>query len=85
MPELELSIVMPCLNEAQTLPNCITKAHRFLAEEEVAGEIIVADNGSRDGSQQIARDLGCAPDRRARARLWCCTNGRVSRPLRDSM
>jgi hypothetical protein len=54
----ELSIVMPCLNEAETLATCIRKAQRFLAEHGVAGEVIVADNGSSDGSQQIARGLG---------------------------
>lgn len=51
---IELSIVMPCLNEAETLAICIQKAQRFLKSNEVAGEIIVADNGSNDGSQFIA-------------------------------
>jgi hypothetical protein len=54
----ELSIVMPCLNEAETLATCVGKAKRFLATHGVAGEIIVADNGSTDGSQEIARRLG---------------------------
>jgi hypothetical protein len=54
----ELSIVMPCLNEAETLATCIEKARRFLDAHGVAGEIIVADNGSTDGSQEIARRLG---------------------------
>jgi glycosyltransferase involved in cell wall biosynthesis len=58
MSELELSIVMPCLDEAATLPACLEKAQRFLTEQEVAGEVIVADNGSSDGSQQIARARG---------------------------
>ena len=53
----ELSIVMPCLDEAETLATCITKAKRFLAENQVDGEVIVADNGSTDGSQAIARQL----------------------------
>ena len=44
---LELSIVMPCLNEADTLATCIQKAQRALANHSVRGEIIVADNGSR--------------------------------------
>ena len=57
-PGLELSIVMPCLNEAETLATCIEKAQRFLSEHGVAGEVIVADNGSTDGSQEIARRLG---------------------------
>ena len=54
----ELSIVMPCLNEAETLAACIGKAQRFLAASGVRGEIIVADNGSSDGSQVIAARLG---------------------------
>ena len=56
--ELELSIVMPCLNEAETLGTCIAKARRFLADHGVCGEIVVADNGSHDGSQAIAARLG---------------------------
>lgn len=55
---LELSIVMPCLNEAETLAICLRKARAFLADHEIAGELIVADNGSVDGSQQIANALG---------------------------
>lgn len=51
---IELSIVMPCLNEAETLAICIQKAQRFLKTNEIVGEIIVADNGSNDGSQFIA-------------------------------
>ena len=55
---VELSIVMPCLNEAETLDVCIRKAQRALAEHGIAGEVIVADNGSTDGSLQIAADRG---------------------------
>src|SRR5712691_1018911 len=55
---VELSILMPCLNEAETLENCIRKAERSLRENRISGEIIVADNGSTDGSQDIARALG---------------------------
>jgi glycosyltransferase involved in cell wall biosynthesis len=54
----ELSVVMPCLNEAETLAVCIDKALAALAENEIAGEVIVADNGSTDGSQQIAIEHG---------------------------
>ena len=53
----ELSIVMPCLNEARTLAACIGKAHLFLKEHGISGEIIVADNGSTDGSIDIARNM----------------------------
>jgi len=54
----EVSIIMPCLNEADTLAACIGKAKRALNEQKIAGEIIVADNGSTDGSQAIATKLG---------------------------
>ena len=53
-----LSIVMPCLNEARTLPTCIAKARAYLARQSFGGEIIVADNGSVDGSRTIAESLG---------------------------
>lgn len=65
--ELELSIVLPCLNEAETLPRCLEKANAFLRERNLSGEIIVADNGSTDGSAAIAVALGArlvkVPDR----------------------
>jgi glycosyltransferase involved in cell wall biosynthesis len=50
----ELSIVMPCLNEAETLAACIGKAQRFLKTYNINGEIVVADNGSTDGSLEMA-------------------------------
>jgi glycosyltransferase involved in cell wall biosynthesis len=55
---IEVSVVMPCLNEAETLESCIRKAQRALLEANIAGEIIVADNGSSDGSIEIAQRLG---------------------------
>ncbi len=55
---LELSIIMPCLNEAETLETCIKKAQYYLAQHDISGEIIVADNGSTDGSQGIAKQMG---------------------------
>ena len=55
---VEISIVMPCLNEAETLATCIQKAQRAIANERLAAEIIVADNGSTDGSQTIAQEHG---------------------------
>lgn len=54
----ELSIVMPCLNEADTLAVCIEKAQRALRESGIDGEIVIADNGSTDGSIEIAERLG---------------------------
>ena len=56
--ELELSVVMPCLNEAETLERCIDKAQRAMREHDIAGEVVVADNGSTDGSQAIAERMG---------------------------
>ena len=56
--DLELSIVMPCLNEAETLAVCVDKAIAALRENNIAGEVVVADNGSTDGSQKIATDHG---------------------------
>src|SRR6476659_9248684 len=57
-PALELTILMPCLNESRTLPTCIAKARRFIEQSGIAGEVVIADNGSTDGSQAIARDAG---------------------------
>jgi len=54
----ELSVVMPCLNEAETIGTCIQKAQEFLHQYKVQGEIVVADNGSTDGSQEIATLMG---------------------------
>ncbi len=54
----EVSVVMPCLNEAETLAVCIQKARACLADNGVSGEIIIADNGSTDGSQSIAEAEG---------------------------
>ncbi|MEG3955856.1 glycosyltransferase family 2 protein [Microcoleus sp. herbarium2] len=55
---LELSILMPCLNEAETLEICIEKAQKSLRELDIAGEVIIADNGSTDCSQDIATRMG---------------------------
>jgi len=55
---VELSIVMPCLNEARTVGTCVSKAQESLQRLGVPGEVVVADNGSTDGSQAIAQGLG---------------------------
>jgi len=55
---IEVSVVMPCLNEAETLETCIVKAQRAMQESNIAGEVVVADNGSTDGSVAIAERLG---------------------------
>jgi glycosyltransferase involved in cell wall biosynthesis len=54
----ELSIVMPCLNESETLAICIDKAVSFMEKHHIAGEVVIADNGSTDGSQTIAQAHG---------------------------
>lgn len=56
--EIELTILMPCLNEAETLEVCINKAKSFLEKSGVKGEILIADNGSTDGSVEIAERCG---------------------------
>lgn len=57
-PELELTLLMPCLNEAETLGACVDEAVRSLREQGITGEVVVADNGSTDGSQEIATRAG---------------------------
>jgi glycosyltransferase involved in cell wall biosynthesis len=66
----EVSIIMPCLNEAATLAACIGKARRALNEQKIAGEIIVADNGSTDESQAIATKLGARLVNVRRCTAW---------------
>jgi len=56
--EIEVTVLMPCLNEAETLEQCIIKAQRGLADIGVRGEVVIGDNGSTDGSQDLARSLG---------------------------
>lgn len=55
---VELTILMPCLNEARTLEACISKARGFLLRTGITGEVLVADNGSQDGSRALARRFG---------------------------
>ena len=58
MDELELTILMPCLNEQQTVARCVGLARRFLAESGICGEVLVADNGSTDNSAALAKEAG---------------------------
>ncbi len=58
LPPLEVSVVIPCLNEADTVGTCVRKARAALRAAGIEGEVIVADNGSTDGSQRIAIDEG---------------------------
>lgn len=55
---IELTIVMPCLNEALTLAACIDQAQQMFRDSGIVGEVVIGDNGSTDGSQQIAREHG---------------------------
>ena len=55
---IELTILMPCLNEAETLATCVEKAQGFLERTGIDGEVLISDNGSTDGSQAIAEGLG---------------------------
>lgn len=57
-PKVTLTILMPCLNEARTIATCIAKARGYLSTQGIPGEIVVADNGSTDGSREIAESLG---------------------------
>ena len=56
--ELELSVVISCLDEVETIGACVTKTGEFLKRHDIAGEAIVADNGGSDASPKIARALG---------------------------
>lgn len=58
MDSIELTVLMPCLNEAKTIGSCIEKAQKAIAALGIAGEVLVSDNGSEDGSQKIATARG---------------------------
>jgi len=63
---MELTILMPCLNEEKTIGECIDPAFSFLNREKIEGEVLIADNGSEDASAAIAKGHG--------ARVVCCRN-----------
>lgn len=58
MDEIELTILMPCLNEQNTVAQCVSLARQFLSESGVCGEVLVADNGSTDNSAALAEEAG---------------------------
>ena len=55
---MEVTILMPCLNEAETIETCVRKAMSYLETSGIEGEVLISDNGSTDGSQAIAEALG---------------------------
>ena len=57
-PTVEISVVLPCLNERETVGSCVSKAIATLKAASLSGEVIVADNGSTDGSVEIAQSAG---------------------------
>ena len=73
-----LSIVMPCLNEAETLATCIRKAQNALSELDFPCEIVIADNGSTDGSQDIARTAGARVVDIAEKGYGCALRGGIT-------
>ncbi|HEX8910949.1 MAG TPA: glycosyltransferase family 2 protein [Humisphaera sp.] len=74
----EVSVVIPCLNESDTIGTCVTKAVRALREADVDGEVIVADNGSTDGSRDIARSAGARVVPVARKGYGCALMGGIA-------
>ena len=56
--ELELTVLMPCLNESDAIVDCVEEARRALDSANVKGEVLVVDNGSSDGSAELARKAG---------------------------
>ena len=60
MPPCELTVLMTCLDEAETVAVCVEKAGDFMESWNIADEVLVADNGSTDGSQAIAEGLGAS-------------------------
>lgn len=63
---MELTILMPCLNEAETVAICVHKARNFLKRSGIQGEVLVADNGSSDGSAELAQEAGARVERIAK-------------------
>ena len=63
MDELELTILMPCLNEQKTVAECVRQARQFLSESGICGEVLVADNGSTDNSASLEQEAGAAEGR----------------------
>src|SRR6476659_1145281 len=63
---IRVSVVIPCLNEAENIVQCVTSAQRVLAENHISGEVIVVDNGSDDDSAELAETAGATVVREPR-------------------
>jgi hypothetical protein len=79
--EVELSVVIPCLNEATTIDACIRRAFEAMAEHDISGEVVVSDNGSADGSIDVATTAGarvvsCPTQGYGAALLWGFSSAR---------
>ena len=94
---IELTIVMPCLNEAETLKICIDKAMKYLNDNNISGEVVIGDNGSTNSTNRIGRDSfrnrdsnctasrgGCCWGRATATAATRCPRPRGSPPLRAS-
>lgn len=71
MAEVELTILMPCLNEEQTVVQCVKLARQFLEESGVCGEVLIADNGSSDNSAVLAENAGARVIRVTECGIYC--------------
>ena len=82
---VEVSVVIPCLNEADTIGRCVQKALLALERTKIRGEVIVADNGSTDGSAELAAELGLGNDivAPAPAGAWLYSGNGAAHPRND--
>ncbi len=74
---ITVSVVIPCLNEAENIARCVSRAREVLHENDLPGEVIVADNDSEDGSALLAAEAGALVVHEPRARLWQRVHGRL--------
>src|SRR5258706_14327882 len=75
---IELTVLMPCLDEARTVATCVRKAIEACRAAGVEAEVLVADNGSRDGSPELARPAGARVIQRAEKGYGCAVRGGVA-------
>ncbi len=75
----ELTVLMPCLDEAETIGVCVKKAMGYIESRKIDGEVLIADNGSTDGSQAIAERLGTRASWWSPRRVTATRSGAASR------